>query len=672
MRRTVPLLVALLSVAGCVSPPAAETPPPVNLLVASDITVPEGATLEAIEGGFAAVWPKAALPIDQEFKVPANATMVRAVAEGPDGVRVSMYNDATGRRRCNTPTVESFSDLHRSPVSCSSVALLDEPGAVWHVRAYGQTGQAALRIEYLGIPFDGLLSGLRLDLIDPPTHELKPTEFLTVPSWDGTPLRVEVTLPEGPGPWPAVIESSPYHDDGVRKDPASWTYFVQDWAKRGYAIVVADVRGFGDSGGCVEVWGPNEQKDQAFLVDWTAQQEWSDGNVGFYGQSYVGTTPVEAAVLAPPALKAIVSVAPVINAYEDWHHGGVPDGESTGSPVAYQVLTEGDPGGRTDPQTIANNAANGLCDPTLIARANDPRAIYDAFYEERDFKRLAGNVKAATLYTQGFEDLNVKSTMIPGWFNAITAPKLGLFGHWLHQHPSRLDTEALMVAWMEQHLKGKDIGLGNLPAAAIVADREHHRTADAWPPTAPGNLTLWPDFGAGTLGPAAAPGFGTVYLDSTGGLAVPPGETATIALSGTVPEGVGYASVATVHVQGNLEGAAHAYLEARLYEESGDGDVLLSWGQFHLAHNADHTTYTPRTPTEVIEVDLPLRATEHVLEAGTKLRLELLGAAVTTTTDPFGVTGVRFTFVGGADGTRLVLPTVPLSDYTPMPLSARP
>lgn len=672
MRRIIPLLVALLAVAGCVSPPTEETPPaPVNLLVASDIAVPEGATLEAIEGGFAAVWPKAALPVDQEFKVPDHATMVRAVAEGPDGTRVSMYNDATGRRRCNSPTVESLSDVHRSPVSCSSVALLDEPGTVWHVRAYGQTGQATLRIEYLGIPFDGLLSGLRLDLIDPPAHELKPTEFLTVPSWDATPLRVEVTLPEGPGPWPAVIESSPYHDDGVRKDPASWTYFVQDWAKRGYAIVTADVRGFGDSGGCVEVWGPNEQKDQAFLVDWTAKQEWSDGNVGFYGQSYVGTTPVEAAVLAPPALKAIIAVAPVINAYEDWHHGGVPDGESTGSPVAYQVLTEGDPGGRTDPLTIANNAGNGLCDPTLIARANDPRAIYDAFYEERDFKRLAGNVKAATLYTQGFEDLNVKSTMIPGWFNAITAPKLGLFGHWLHQHPSRLDAEALMVGWMEQYVKGKPIGLETLPAAVIVADREHQRTADAWPPTAPGNLTFWPEFGTDALASVPAEGNARVLLDSTGALP-PAAEETVIQLRGTVLGGTGYAGVATVHVKGTLEGAAHAYLEARLYEESAEGDVLLAWGQFHLAHNEDHTTYTPRTPTDIIAVDLPLRATEHVLEAGTNLRLELLGAAATTTTDPFGVTGVRFTFEGGADGTRLVLPTVPMAEYTAMPLSAQP
>ena len=89
-----------------------------------------------------------------------------------------------------------------------------------------------------------------------------------------------------------------------------------------------------------------------------------------------------------------------------------------------------------------------------VARDLDPRAVYDSFYEERDFKKRAGQVKAATLYTEGFEDANVKAAMIPGWFNAIQAPKLGLFGHWLHQHPARLDCEALFVGWMEHYVKG--------------------------------------------------------------------------------------------------------------------------------------------------------------------------------------------------------------------------
>jgi alpha-beta hydrolase superfamily lysophospholipase len=673
MRVLLALALAVPLLAGCLSGPDPE-PPAVPGLTVADVVPPSPGSwvLEPITGGVQAVLRGATLPEQAEITVPAGATMVRAVADSTAS-SVSMANAETGRRRCNNPTVEGFSVPFAHPKSCSSATALDAPGATWTV-TFGGSGAGDLRIEFLSTPPDGLLAHLDLSQITPPTLGVQPTETRFVPSWDGTRLRVEVTLPEGPGPWPTVIESSPYHDDGLRREPASYAYFVEDWARRGYAIVVADVRGFGDSGGCVEVWGPNEQKDQAFLVDWTAAQPWSDGIVGFYGQSYVGTTPVAAAVQAPEALKAIIAVAPVINAYEDWHYGGVPNGESTGSPVAYQVLTEAfasdptlalDERFRADPRQLANNAANGLCDPTLVARANDPRAVYDSFYRERDFKLRAGQVRAATLYTEGFEDANVKAAMIPGWFNAIQAPKLGLFGHWLHQHPPRLDTEALMVGWLEQHLKGKDLGFERLPAAVVQVDRDTERYASEWPPTQPVVTTLWPALAAGQLGLQPAEGSAEVTLDHAGVL----GDDGTrLVYRGTLERDVPLAGSATMHVAGTLAGASSAYLMAELYE----GDELVSFGQVNLAHNADHTQYTPIAPGQPVSTDMPFRPTERILKAGSELTLVLRGVTVDEATDPFGAAGVRFTFTGGASGVRLDLPGAPLGEYQPIALSGRP
>lgn len=688
MRVLLAVALAVPLLAGCLSsepnPPATSGP-----LTVSDVTLPKpgGWVLEPIAGGVQAVFKGATLPAQVEVTVPAGATMVRAVADsGASGV--GMANTETGRRRCNNPTVESFSDPFAYPKSCSSVAALDAPGASW-TAYFGGSGTGDLRIEFLSTPLDGLLGMLDLSRIDPPTHGVLPTETLFVPSFDGTRLRVEVTLPEGPGPWPAVIESSPYHDDGLRQEPASYAYFVEDWARRGYAIVVADVRGFGDSGGCVEVWGPNEQKDQAFLVGWTAQQAWSDGNVGFYGQSYVGTTPVEAAVQAPEALKAIVSVAPVVNSYEDWHYGGVPNGENTGSPVAYQVLTEytadvllgggpgSDPQFRTDPAQLANNAVNGYCDPTLGARANDPRALYDDFYAERNFKLGAKDVKAATLYTEGFEDANVKAAMIPGWFNDIPAstPKLGLFGHWLHQHPPRLDCEALMVGWLEQYLKGKDLGFGRLPAAVIEVDRDTERYADGWPPSDATVTTMWPALAGDSLDEEPTEGSADVVLDHSGKLGA---EATHLTYKAVLGEDVSLAGSATLHVVGTLAGASTAYLQAELWE----GDSLATWGQVNLAHNADHTQFTPIAPGQLVSTDMPFRPTERILKAGAEVTLILRGVQAgevyptsplaSGVTDPYGTTGVRFTFAGGQDGVRLDLPGVPLADYRPIALTAVP
>jgi predicted acyl esterase len=672
-------------VAGCFGSDRGDDASPAVALAMSDIRVPDGASLEAIEGGFAALW-SAQLPFSATVTVPEHATMIRLVADGGSVGGLSMVNAETGRRRCNNPTVDSFSEPFAAPKSCSSAAALDAPGAEWTVAA-GGSGAAAVRVEFLDAPLDGLLGQIDLSRIDPPTQGVQDTEVHFVPSFDGTRLRVEVTLPDGPGPFPAVLQSDPYNDDGLRLEPASYAYVVEDWARRGYAMVIADVRGFGDSGGCVEVWGPNEQADQRFLVDWVAQQAWSDGNVGFYGQSYVGTTPVEAAVQAPAALKAIVTVAPVINAYEDWHFGGVPNGESRLSPVAYQVLTEGtanmalsggpgsDPRFRTDPAILANNAVNGYCDPTLVARANDPRTTYTTafgFYEERNFKLRAKDVTAAVLYTQGFEDANVKGAMIPGFFNELTSPKLGVFGHWLHQHPPRLDSEALMVGWFEEHLKGKDLGFSGLPAAVVQVDLDTERHATEWPPSSPLTTTLYPDLAGVTLGTEAADGAADVALDSTsvlGSLGVAASSFPTeLTYRVTLDRDVSLAGTATLHVVGMLAGVSNAYLAADLYE----GDSLLTWGQLNLAHNADHTEYTPVLNVETLERDLPFRPTERVLRAGTELTLVLRGAAVTEVTDPGGAAVVSFRFHGGADGTRLDLPGVPLGEYRPIALTARP
>ncbi|MFA5944671.1 MAG: CocE/NonD family hydrolase [Candidatus Thermoplasmatota archaeon] len=682
MRILLVLALILPLMAGCLSGepnPSGKTGPSLTL---DDVVAPSPGSwgLESMVGGVAAVLKGATLPASVDLVVPDGATMVRAVADS-GASSVSMAHGETGRRRCNNPTVDSFSDPVAFPKSCSSVTALDPAGTTWRAN-FGGTGTGDLRIEFLDTPLDGLVGMLDLSRIDPPTLPLKATETLFVPSFDGVELRIEVTVPEGEGPWPVIIESSPYHDDGVRREPASFAYFVEDWAKRGYAIVVADVRGFGDSGGCVEVWGPNEQADQKFLVEWAAAQPWSDGNVGFYGQSYVATTPVAAAVQHPEALKAIIAVAPVINAYEDWHYGGVPNGESTGSPAAYQVLTEGTvtqvTGGgpsaedlRTDPQQLANNAVNGLCDPTLVVRANDPRSVYDSFYEERNFKLRAADVTAAVLYTQGFEDANVKSAMIPGWFNELQSPKLGLFGHWLHQHPPRLDSEALMVGWMEQYLKGKDLGFDRPPAAAIQVDRDTERWAEAWPPMNPDATTLWLDFLANDLNVVPGQGSGTLYLDQsmgasntvTGAQGQP-----TLEFNAVLPREVSLAGSATLHIVGTLDGAVNGYLGAELYE----GDSLLSYGQFNLAHRDGHDQYAPVTPMETVTVDLPFMPTERLLRAGTELRLVVRGVPAAEATDVGGLGGVRFTFQSGADGTQLILPGAPLQDYQPIALTARP
>ena len=672
--RALLVVVALLSV-GCVAPGLTRDPALPELTLPE---VPEGATVLPIEGGLRLVFGGISFPFEKNITLPEGATLVRAtgiVGDG-DAVSVTMRHAETLRRRCNLAPVDAWDAPVLGRATCSGVTLVDRLPDVWQVRASSVVEAGNIEVEILSTPVDGILAELDLSQLSMRDFEVKGTEVLRLPSFDGTELHVEVTLPEGPGPWPTIISSSPYnHDDRLASGkPAMWSYFTQDWVERGYAVVNADVRGYGYSDGCVEVWGPNEQQDQVFLVEWAAAQEWSDGNVGFYGQSYVGTTPVEAAVNAPEALKAIIAVAPVVDAYNDWHFGGVPNGENALSPAAYYTTGAGIgigvvPEPADLPYTLGR-VDNGFCDPTVAARPNDPRAIYDAFYAERNFSARAADVRAAVMYTEGFEDSNVKSAEIPDWFNAITAPKLGLFGHWVHQHPTRADNEALMLLWLDQHVKGKPVGFPKAQAR-VVANDGTERVATEWPSLSPTLRTIHLDVAGGALADEPATGSARVLTDTPSGLApvslgmLPLAPTSLTLTGAPLAEELRFGGQGVVRIVATLEHAENAYVAAYLYEDGADGSKLVTWGMYNLAHRNGHDAYEPVAPGEVVTVGIPLLPTEWAFAPGTTLRLELRGATLGDVLSPGEVATVELF----AEGSALELPLVEAG--APLPATAQ-
>jgi hypothetical protein len=77
------------------------------------------------------------------------------------------------------------------------------------------------------------------------------------------------------------------------------------------------------------------------LVEWAAQQPWSNGNVGMIGISYFAGTQMEAAVERPPHLKATMPIAGTFDLYESaTHHGLMSSGFLT--PFLYMIgMTSG-------------------------------------------------------------------------------------------------------------------------------------------------------------------------------------------------------------------------------------------------------------------------------------------------------------------------------------------
>ncbi len=101
---------------------------------------------------------------------------------------------------------------------------------------------------------------------------------------DGTRLIARIWRPEGEGPWPVLLMRQPYG----RAIASTVTYAHPSWyARRGFLVVVQDVRGQGDSEGRFGGF-TQEAADGADAVLWARHLPGSNGRVGTYGFSYQG------------------------------------------------------------------------------------------------------------------------------------------------------------------------------------------------------------------------------------------------------------------------------------------------------------------------------------------------------------------------------------------------
>jgi uncharacterized protein len=138
--------------------------------------------------------------------------------------------------------------------------------------------------------------------------------YLTVR--DGTELRYDVIRPDGPGPFPALLNYEGYAAGSNASDNGVATYTDRLLAK-GYAVVGVSVRGTGCSDGTFDPFAHTMGTDGYDSVEWIAHQSWSDGRVGMIGVSFGGITQLMTAAERPPHLLAIAPSSATSDLYRD-------------------------------------------------------------------------------------------------------------------------------------------------------------------------------------------------------------------------------------------------------------------------------------------------------------------------------------------------------------------
>jgi predicted acyl esterase len=341
---------------------------------------------------------------------------------------------------------------------------------------------------------------------------------VAVPMRDGVMLLADVHRPAASGRYPVLVAASPYprqiQNLGAPAgfiEAGATDFFVP----RGYAHVIANCRGTSGSGGTFGFFDGQERRDMYDLVEWAAQQAWSNGNVGMIGISYFAGTQMEAAVERPPHLKAIMPIAGTFDLYESaTHHGLMSSGFLT--PFLFMIgMTSGHTNklwrsklidamrallltpGIHKKFEMANGEAAIAGLKILLKLHHDPhpwddlwRAIAaehpfrDAWWEDRNLLPLLDRVEVPVYMGCDWQNVPLH---LPHTFTAYERLKnskhvqVAMMGeHGLAWPWESLHIEAL--AWFDHWLKEQDTGILDGPHFRyILPEAEGWRTTDSWP-----------------------------------------------------------------------------------------------------------------------------------------------------------------------------------------------
>lgn len=338
---------------------------------------------------------------------------------------------------------------------------------------------------------------------------------------DGVILRADIYRPDAPGPFPALLRRTPYSKN-AGNSPAGF----RDQASKGYVVVVQDTRGRYASEG---VAVPHDEAEDGYdSVEWVASLPWVNGDVGMWGGSYLATTQLTAAGLAPPSLVAIAPHSSYMSRYDMVFQGGafyLSDGLGWNLGQAVDVRRRRAGASfeeRDGPIGLSEDERTRLQEEWLWhlpLRTLDVMDLselapgyawmlehpsYDAFWETYDVGLRHHRFEVPALHTTGWYDTLLKGTLgnYLGLANGAATAEARegqriIIGPWRHSSPTLesrsigdvhfgpnagMDYAGLLDDWFDHWLRGGDSSVMDFgPVRIFVMGINEWRDESTWP-----------------------------------------------------------------------------------------------------------------------------------------------------------------------------------------------
>lgn len=318
-----------------------------------------------------------------------------------------------------------------------------------------------------------------------------------IPMRDGTSLSANILRPAGNGRLPALLVRTPYNKgNGFRP-------FYYGFAKRGYAVVIQDVRGrYGSQG----VFDPMRQEtaDAADTLNWIARQRWSNQRIGMLGGSYLGIAQWKAALLDSPYLKAIFPAVSGCDDYFDrfYSRGGA---FKLGQRLEWMAQNLRPPGAvKPDFRKFVLNLPLRRSDRLATGRTVD-------FYQDALDHPAYDEYWRSVSTRERLEEIETPVFAMGGWYDNFVQSDLEAFrvrrekgrvhrlivGPWAHNMSSkfagvdfgreaRLPIQSYQAAWFDYWLKGEPErngrhAIASPPLRIFVMGANRWRDEEEWP-----------------------------------------------------------------------------------------------------------------------------------------------------------------------------------------------
>ncbi|MFK3984675.1 Xaa-Pro dipeptidyl-peptidase [Micromonospora sp. NPDC050397] len=211
------------------------------------------------------------------------------------------------------------------------------------------------------------------------------------------------------------------------------------YVPRGYAVVLGQSIGTGDSDGCPTSGDRAETLGTKAVIDWLngrargfdatgapVTADWTTGAVGMTGVSYNGTLPNMVATTGVKGLKTIIPVSAISSWYDYYRANGLVVAPGTYQGEDADILAQ---------YTAGQARAEGTCADEIAEITQEQDRVsgdYTRFWAERDYLGGARDVKASVFVVHGLNDWNVKTENFAGWWDQLArydVPRK----IWLHQ-----------------------------------------------------------------------------------------------------------------------------------------------------------------------------------------------------------------------------------------------